>query len=139
MDYDQTYAEQSPSEQNPGEQETGTAGERRRNVGGALRGNRNLWMMAGGALGALAILGFGKRFGKIRPVAVSAVRETYGFKEWVAGKLERAREDVEDVVAEAVFGYHKDLSATMDAVRREKELLEKIEKAVEKKLSRMQP
>jgi hypothetical protein len=97
---------------------------------------RTLWMMAGGAAGALAVLGFGKAFSAARPAAVSAVKEAYGFKEWLAARLETAREDIEDVVAEAVFGYQKDLAATADVVKREKEILEKVEKAVDERLAK---
>lgn len=58
------------------------------------------------------------------------------FKEWVAEKFERAKEDVEDIAAEAKYAYHKDLEATQEAVKKEKEILEKVEKAAEKKASR---
>jgi len=100
---------------------------------------RDLWLIAGGALGALAALGLGKISGKARPAAVCAVREGYAFKEWLAGKAEKVKEDVEDIVAEGVHQYQSDLSATADTVKREKEILEKIEKIVEEKLSKMKP
>ncbi len=100
---------------------------------------RDLWLIAGGALGALAALGLGKVSGKARPAAVCAVREGYAFKEWLAGKAEKLKEDVEDIVAEGVHQYQSDLSATADTVKREKEILEKIEKIVEEKLAKMQP
>jgi len=100
---------------------------------------RDLWLLAGGALGALAALGLGKVSGNVRPAAVSAVREGYAFKEWLAGKAEKVKEDVEDIVAEGVHQYNKDLSATADTVKREKEILEKIEKIVEEKLAKMKP
>lgn len=100
---------------------------------------RDLWLVAGGALGALAALGLGKLSGKVRPAAVCAVREGYAFKEWLAGKAEKVKEDVEDIVAEGVHQYQQDLSATADTVKREKDILEKIEKVVEEKLSKMKP
>lgn len=99
---------------------------------------RTLWMMAGGAVGALAMLGFGRAFHAARPAAVSAVKEAYGFKEWLAGRLETAREDIEDVVAEAVFNYRKDLAATVDVVKREKEILGKVEKVVGQRMAKAQ-
>ncbi|WP_226377606.1 hypothetical protein [Citrifermentans bremense] len=98
---------------------------------------RDLWLVAGGALGALAALGLGKVSSKVRPAAVGAVREGYAFKEWMAGKAEKVKEDVEDIVAEGVHQYHSNVAATADSVRREKDVLEKIEKMVEEKLAKM--
>lgn len=100
---------------------------------------RDLWLVAGGALGALAALGLGRMSSKVRPAAVGAVREGYAFKEWLAGKAEKAKEDMEDIVAEGVHQYHSNVSATADSVKREKDILEKIEKMVEQKLSKMKP
>ncbi|MEW6593632.1 MAG: hypothetical protein AB1413_02050 [Thermodesulfobacteriota bacterium] len=97
---------------------------------------KDLWLVAGGALGALAMLGLGKLSGKVRPAAVSAVREGYAFKEWLAGKAEKMKEDVEDIVAEGVHHYQKDLAATAETVKREKEVLEKMEKLAEEKLAK---
>lgn len=107
-------------------------------VGGIHIGKKDLLMMAGGALGVMALLGLTKSQ-KLRPVAVSAVKEGYAFKEWVAGKTEKLKEDMEDIVAEGVHQYREDLTVTADAVKREKDILEKIEKIVEKKLARMKP
>lgn len=106
-------------------------------VGGIHIGKKDLWMLAGGALGALALLGLGKASQKVRPVAVGAVKEGYAFKEWVSGKAEKLKEDVEDIIAEGVHQYQQDLTSTADAVKREKGILEKIEKIVEEKLSKM--
>ena len=100
---------------------------------------RDLWLVAGGVLGALAALGLGRLTGKARPAAVSAVREGYAFKEWLAGKAEKVKEDVEDIVAEGVRQSQKDLAATAETVKREKDILEKIEKVVEEKMSKMKP
>lgn len=107
--------------------------------GGLHIGKRSLWLMGSGALGALAALSFDKLTGKVRPAAVGVVKEGYAFKEWVAGKFEKAREDVEDIVAEAVYEYQRDLQAGADAIKREKELLEKIEKLVEQRLAKIKP
>lgn len=108
-------------------------------VGGIHIGKQDLWMLAGGALGALALLGLGKATKKIRPAAVGAVKEGYAFKEWVTGNAEKFKEDVEDIIAEGVHQYHSDLTSTADAVKREKDILEKIEKIVEEKLAKMKP
>lgn len=106
-------------------------------MGGIHIGRKDLWLVAGGALGALALLGLGKASKKVRPAAVGAVREGYAFKEWLAGKAEKLKEDVEDIVAEGVHQYHQDSAATADTVRKEKDILEKIEKVVEEKLARV--
>ena len=106
-------------------------------VGGIHIGKQDLWMLAGGALGALALLGLGKASQKVRPAAVGAVREGYAFKEWLTGKAEKLKEDMEDIVAEGVHEYQKDLTSSADAVKREKGILEKIEKIVEEKLSKI--
>lgn len=111
----------------------------RKGFDGLHVGKKDLWMLAGGALGALAFLGLSKASQKVRPAAVGVVKEGYAFKEWVAGKAEKIKEDVEDIMAEGVHQYQEDLSASADAVQREKTILEKIEKVVEEKLARMKP
>lgn len=103
---------------------------------GVYISKRSLWLVAGGALGALAVIGIGKASKKIKPAVIGAVKEGYAFKEWAAGKIERVKEDMEDIVAEAKHAYHKDLEATAETVKKEKEILEKVEKAVEEKISR---
>jgi hypothetical protein len=108
-------------------------------AGGIHIGKQDLWMLAGGAVGALALLGLGKATQKMRPAAVGAVKEGYAFKEWISGKAEKFKEDVEDIVAEGVHQYQEDLTSTADAVKREKNILEKIEKVVEEKLAKMKP
>jgi len=100
-------------------------------------GKQNLWFLAGGALGALAALGFGKAKSKIRPAAVGAVREGYAFKEWLSGRAEQFKEDMEDIVAEGIYQYRQDVSDASDKLKREKDILEKVEKIVEAKLAKM--
>ncbi len=46
---------------------------------------------------------------------------------------------MEDIVAEGMHQYQEDLASTADAVKREKDILEKIEKVVEKKLAKTKP
>ncbi|MCC6347363.1 MAG: hypothetical protein IT388_09285 [Nitrospirales bacterium] len=100
---------------------------------------RNVWLLAGGALGAIAAFGLGKAAKRARPAIVGAVKEGYAFKEWIAGKAEEIREDVEDIVAEAKHAYHKDLDTSSETVKREKEVLQKIEKEVEKRKTKRAP
>lgn len=98
---------------------------------------KDLYMAAGGAAGVLALLGLGRFAGRMRPLAVGAVREGYAFKEWVAGKVETVKEDVEDIVAEGVHRYREDVETAADTVRREKDILEKVGKLVEDRLARL--
>lgn len=131
MDEEKKHAEDY--RQKGWEENSGRDGHR----GGLFVEGRSLWLMAGGALSALAFLGLGKASKKVRPAAVCVAKEGYAFKEWVAGKYDALKEDVEDIVAEAVYEYQKDLDAGADAIKREKEILEKIEKLVEARLAKM--
>lgn len=120
------------------EEHSGGKKEQERNAGGRMGGGvfiskRTLWYTAGGALGALALIGIAKASKKIRPAVVGAVKEGYSFKEWLAGKVEKVKEDVEDIVAEAKHAYHKDVEASAEAVKREKEALQKVEETLEKR------
>lgn len=108
-------------------------------MGDPFVSKQTLRLVAGGALGTLAISGIGKALMRVRPAVVGLFKEGYAFKEWVAGKVERAREDVEDVVAEAKHAYYKDLEATAGSIRREREILERLEKTVEQRMSRQKP
>lgn len=107
-------------------EEKGRIMENKRNDG-LFVSSKSLWLVAAGALGALAAFGIAGAPRKIRPAVVGAAKEGYAFKEWVVAKVETAREDVEDIVAEAKHAYHKDLEATEAAVKKEKELLQKVE------------
>lgn len=107
-------------------------------MSGLFIGARSLWLVAGGALGALAALSLDKVTRKVRPAAVGVVKEGYAFKEWAAGKYEKVKEDFEDIVAEAVYEYEKEHEAAADATRREKAILERIERIVEERLARME-
>jgi len=100
---------------------------------------RDLWLVAGGALGALAALGLGRMSHKVRPAAVGAVREGYAFKEWLAGKAEHVKEDLEDIYAEGVHQYQQDLTTSTETVKREKDILERIEKLLETRLAKVRP
>ncbi len=103
---------------------------------GIFISKKSLWLVAGGALGALAAIGIGKASKKLKPAVVGAVKEGYAFKEWAAEKVERVKEDVEDIVAEAKHAYHKDLEASAEAIKKEKKIIEKVEKEVEKRAAR---
>lgn len=105
--------------------------ERGRYVGGHFISKQSLWFMAGGALGALAVIGIGKLSKKIRPAAVGVAKEGLTFKEWLMAKCEKAKEDIEDIVAEAKHAHQKDIEKTAETVKKEEELLRRVEEKVE--------
>lgn len=98
---------------------------------------QSLWLMAAGVVGALAVIGIGKASKRIRPAVVGAVKEGYSFKEWVMSRFEGAKEDIEDIVAEAKHVYYKDIEAAAESVKKEKEILQKVEEKVEKKMAKI--
>ncbi len=100
--------------------------------------SNTLWLLAAGALGAVAALGASKATSKLRPATVGAVKEGYKFKEWVTGKYEQVKEDVEDIMAEGVHQYHNDLEETEESIKRQKELLEKAEAKIKAQRARAQ-
>lgn len=100
--------------------------------------SNTLWLLAAGAVGAVAALGASKATSTLRPAAVGAVKEGYRFKEWLAGKCEQVKEDVEDIVAEGVHQYHSDLEETEESIKRQKELLEKAEARIKAQRARAQ-
>ena len=102
-----------------------------KHMSGSFINKRSLWFVAGGALGALAVIGFGKLSKKIKPTAVGVVKEGYAFSEWLMAKCEKAKEDIEDIVAEAKHVHQKDLEATAETVKKEEEILKKVEQMVE--------
>ena len=102
-----------------------------RYVGGHFISKQSLWFMAGGALGALAVIGIGKLSKKIRPAAVGVAKEGLTFKEWLMAKCEKAKEDIEDIVAEAKHAHQKDIEKTAETVKKEEELLRRVEEKVE--------
>ncbi|WP_305042146.1 hypothetical protein [Geoalkalibacter sp.] len=104
---------------------------------GLYIGKRSLWLLAGGALGALAALSLEKVTRKVRPTAVGVVKEGYAFKEWAAGKYEKVKEDFEDIIAEAIYEYEREHDAAVDADKREKAILERIERIVEERLAKI--
>ncbi|MDN3512569.1 MAG: hypothetical protein QY310_08030 [Candidatus Jettenia sp. CY-1] len=116
--------------------EEGAYNERRHNEGGKHRdgyfiSRRSLWLLGSGALGALAVVGFGKFSKKIRPVAVGAVKEGFTFSEWLATKYEKVKEDIEDIVAEAKHEYQKDAELTAHIAKKEEDILRRVEQKVE--------
>lgn len=108
-----------------------TENEGGKNMGGRFINKHSLWFMAGGALGALAVIGFGKLSKKIRPAAVGVAKEGLTCKEWLIANYEKVKEDIEDIVAEAKHVHQKDIEKTAETVKKEEELLRRVEEKVE--------
>lgn len=102
-----------------------------RYMGGHFIGKQSLWLMAGGALGALAVIGIGKLSKKVRPAAVGVAKEGFTFKEWLIANYEKVKEDIDDIVAEAKHAHLKDVEKTAETVKKEEELLRRVEEKVE--------
>ncbi|MEB2308795.1 MAG: hypothetical protein OZ917_05775 [Candidatus Brocadiaceae bacterium] len=105
--------------------------ERGEGMSGFFIDKRSLWLMAGGALGALAVIGIGRLSKKMRPAAVGVTKEGIAFKEWLITNYEKVKEDIEDIVAEAKHVHLKDLEAEAETEKKEQDLLKKVEQMVE--------
>lgn len=87
----------------------------------------------GGALVALGGLLLERFLVKGKPHLVSVTKEAYAFKEWLRGKGEEIKENIEDILAEAKYSYHEELEDTKEIIQKEREIFEKLENLVEKK------
>lgn len=105
-------------------------------MSGLFISKQSLWFMAGGAMGALAAIGISKLSKKIRPAAVGVTKEGLAFKEWLIANYEKVKEDIEDIVAEAKHAHQKDLETTAETVKKEEDMLRKVEQMVEEILKR---
>ncbi len=124
-------------DENNNEQHTDNNNEQgEHDMDGWVISKKSLWLTAAGAFGALGAIALAKLSNKMRPAVVGTVKEGYAFKEWMASKAAKTKEDVEDIIEEAKYAYTKDLESASDTVRREKEILEKIEKKVEAQIAK---
>lgn len=103
-------------------------------MSGFFISKRSLWLAAGGALGVLGAIGIGKLSKKMRPAAVGVTKEGLAFKEWLIANYEKVKEDIEDIVAEAKHEHRKDLETTAGEVKKEEDILRKVERMVEEAL-----
>lgn len=94
---------------------------------------RGLFYVLGGALSALAFLSLGKILEKGKGKLVTLAKEGIAFKEWVGAKTDELKETVEDIIAEAKYLYVEEQEELSQILRREKELLESLEKQLAKK------
>lgn len=104
---------------------------------GSLIGRRVLWLLAGSAIGTVAGVTLTRGSKSLRPVAVGAVKEAYGAKEWLSGEIEKMKEDIQDIVAEAIHAYEQEFAAPPKGEKDEEALRELVEKIIEEKLAKM--
>lgn len=79
-----------------------------------------------GALGALAALAVVAKRTQLRPWIKATLREAHGFKEWASLHAQEAREDFEDIAAEAKEDHKNDLKRRLDENERQHALLKKL-------------
>ncbi len=89
----------------------------------------------GGAALAAAGLNLNRVMSPVKPALVSGLKEGLLFKDWLAGKLEVSKEDLEDLLAEARFAYDEEVLLNEQTVKREKQLLDKIDDVIKKQPS----
>lgn len=63
---------------------------------------------------------------RLKPHVGVMLKEIHSFKEWLLHKAEELREDVEDVQAEAKASYVQDVALHLQALEREKALVERV-------------
>ena len=100
-------------------------------AGNLLTGRNALLLMAGGALGTLGVLALAKSE-TVRPLLVGAAKEGVALKEWLATNLEKAKEDLEDILAEGAYEHESEVAAEGELKDREAELVAKIEELLAK-------
>lgn len=96
-----------------------------------LTGKNALLLMAGGALGTLGLLALAKS-DAVRPLLVGAAKEGVSFKEWLAANFEKAKEDLEDIIAEGAYEHESEAAAEGELKDREAELIAKVEELLAK-------
>lgn len=107
--------------------------EKKRWEGKICLSRKRLKYFLSGSVGALGFLLLGKLLERGKPYLKELVKEGLSFKEWLEGKVEEILEDAEDIVAEAKYNYYQDTQKSKEFIKREKEILEKLEKLLEKK------
>ena len=86
-------------------------------------------MLLGVAAGAAILLAIKYRK-ELRPYLRSALREFYGFRDWLIESAEEAKSDVEDLVAEAKESLADQIARDLDSVEKERAILKRMEKFV---------
>lgn len=79
-----------------------------------------------GALAGLAGIVFAARRKEFRPYLRGAMREAYGLKEWLKLHATQAKEDLEDLAAEAEHDYRDDLQRRLEAAEKQAAELKKL-------------
>lgn len=94
------------------------------NQGSGLLSNRILLGAAAGAAVLLAV----KYRKELRPYVRSALREFYGFRDWILENVEEVKSDAEDIVAEAKEDLADQIARDLELVEKERSILKRMEK-----------
>lgn len=94
---------------------------------------RSLFYVLGGALGALGFMYLGKILERNKDRLVGLAKEGIAFKEWVGAKTDEIRETLEDIFAEAKYQYVEEREELSQILKKERELLESLEKHLTKR------
>lgn len=87
----------------------------------------------GGAACAMAGLNLGKVLSPVKPAVIAGLKESYLIKDWLAGRIESSKEDLEDLMAEARHVYEEEIALNSQAIEREKRLLDKVDEVIKKR------
>ncbi|PCI27349.1 MAG: hypothetical protein COB67_08710 [SAR324 cluster bacterium] len=98
-----------------------------------LLGNQAIKLSLYGAAGTIATLNSGKLLQKMKPGIVVTMKESMAFKDWFMGKVDSLKEDVEDITAESLHEYYKELETSSEALAKEKEIWSKLEALIAQK------
>lgn len=93
---------------------------------------KNIYYVLGGMLGGLSVLLMGKILNRGKGSLVRLVKEGIAFGEWVGGKIDEIKENMEDILAEAKVLYFKDREELFKLVEKERELLDRLERLIQK-------
>lgn len=93
---------------------------------------KNVYYLAGGALCGFSVLFLGKALNRGKGLLVQVVKEGISFSEWVGGKVDEIKENMEDIVAEAKMLYLKEREELLKAVEKERELLDGLERLIQR-------
>jgi len=92
-----------------------------------------LRLILGGAVGTGALLNLGKALQTFKPAIINVAKEGYAFKDWVSGRFESLKEDMEDITAESLHEYYAELETNSESLQREKKIWEQMELLIAEK------
>lgn len=97
--------------------------------------NHDLRLLAGGAVGALALNWLNKLLAERHPAVVGVIKEGFSVWDWFSTQFEQTKENIEDIVAEAKHAHYHPGQGTANGQVDQEDLLRKIEQMIEEKLA----